>query len=143
MLPNHTPPPFVISLVNFNDLYSLSTSFLHFLPFPDSRTFSSPPSTTMQHLPTLIHAWAQAQCSALNLHYFTYSSQQTHKLHMALLLGPHKRKWAWRVTCSSHSGGCVYSLTCHTPPSSEQKHCFLRSHQHLDLFSTVHPSLRS
>lgn len=104
--------------------YSLwSTSLLHFLPFPESRTFSSPSSTTMQHAPTLIHDWGPAQCSALNLHYFTCSSQQTYKLHVALLPGPHRRKWTWRVTCSSHRGRSVHSLTSHTPPSSEQKHC--------------------
>ena len=125
--------------------YSLwSTSLLHFLPFPESRTFSSPSSTTMQHAPTLIHDWGPAQCSALNLHYFTCSSQQTYKLHVALLPGPHRRKWTWRVTCSSHRGRSVHSLTSHTTPSSEQKHCsLLRSYQRLDLSSTIHPSLRS
>ena len=88
---------------------SLFTSPLHFLPFLDSKTFSSTSfrSQCSKHPHQLMWLGPGTVLSSL-LHYFICSSQQTCKLRAAPLPGPHRRRQAWSMTRPSHRGRSAF-----------------------------------
>lgn len=83
-------PPFVTSLVHFNDLLQLVVYISLTLPAISRLQNLQLPLFNHNAACTHINSWwGPAQCSALNLHYFTCSSQQTYKLHVALFSWVH------------------------------------------------------
>lgn len=103
--------------------YSLwSTSLLHFLPFPDSWTFSSPFSTTMQHVPTLIHDRARHSAQLLT-YIISHAPHNRHTSYMWLFSWVHtggNGLGGW-LAQATEGGVCIPWLATPLPPQSRSR----------------------